>query len=137
MACAALAFAVAGFLLLWTLVMGSAACLADAGETSPYCESRWSVLAYAAILTPLLVLCVAAARATARGARRGRRLTRRERRLVIAGLVVLSLFGLGIPFGILLVPFCWLVIAIFVLLVRGVAAVGRAGSGRRNSRTSQ
>jgi len=128
MACGALAFGVAGALLLWTGVMGSVACLADAGDNSPYCDSRWSVLAGAVVYIPLLALCAASALATARGARHGRRLTRRERRLVIAFLVVLTLFGLVQPFGILVVPFAWLVVVVFVLLVRGLAAATRSAS---------
>jgi len=132
MACAALAFGIAGALLLWNTVLWSASCLADAGDTSPYCESRWSVPVSAVIFTPLVALCAVSALATARAARHGLRLTRRERRRVIALPIVLTLVGLVQPFGYLLVPFFWLVVGIFVLLVRGVAAACEAGSRRRS-----
>ncbi len=132
MASWALAFGVAGALLLSNTVLWSAACLADAGANSPHCESRWFVPAGAAVLGPLVALCAASALATARGARRGRRLTHRQRRVVIVTLLVLTLFGLlAVPFGVVLVPFAWVVVAIFVLLVRGIAAVARSTSRRR------
>jgi cobalamin synthase len=132
MASWALAFGGAGALLLLNTFLWSAACLADAGDNSPHCGSRWFVPAGAAVFIPLVALCAACALATARGAWRGRRLSRRERRLVIVTLVVLTLFGLlAVPFGVVLVPFAWLVVAICVLLVRGIAAVVRSISSRR------
>ncbi len=128
MASAALAFGVAGVTVLWYTVLWSAYCLDNAGDTSPYCESRWSVPVSAVVVVPLVALCAVSAVATARGARHGRRLTRRERRRVIALLVVLTLVGLVQPLGYLLVAFTWFVIVSFVLLVRGVAAVTRSAS---------
>lgn len=132
MACAALAFGIAGALLLWNTVLWSASCLGDAGDSSPYCDTRWSVPVAVVIFTPLVALCAVSALRTARAACRGRRLTRRERRRVIALLVILTLVGLVQPFGYFLVPLFWLVVGIFVLLVRGVAAACEAGSRRRS-----
>lgn len=126
MASAALAFGVAGVTVLWYTFIFSLACLGDSGDTSPHCDSRWSVPVSVVVVTPIIALCAVSALATARGARHGRRLTRRERRRVIALLVVLTLVGLVQPFGYLLVPFTWLVVVAFVLLVRGIAAVTRS-----------
>jgi len=49
---------------------------------------------------------------------------------VIVLLVILTLVGLVQPFGIFLVPFAWVCVGLFVLLVRGIAAAGRAGARR-------
>ncbi len=132
LACAALAFGFAGAVILWNTVLFSVVCLENAGDTSPYCDTRWSVPAGLVIFIPLVVLCAVSALATVRGARRGRRLTRRERRVVFALLVILTLVGLVQPFGFFLVPLAWATIGLFVLLVRGVAAAGRGGLRRRS-----
>ena len=132
MAALALALGFAGATVLWNTFIFSVVCLGDSGDSSPYCDTRWSVPISAVIVTPLVALCAVSALATARGALRGRRLTRRERRRVIALLIVLTLVGLVQPFGYFLVPLFWLVVGIFVLLVRGVAAACEAGSRRRS-----
>lgn len=129
-ASAALAFGYAGAAVAWYTLLFSAACLQDAGDTSPYCDSRWSVPVGIVVFTPLVAACAYAAMANARAARRGRRLTQRQRRRVIVLLAVLTLVGLVQPFGIFLVPLAWAAVGLYVLLVRGVVAAGRALAAR-------
>lgn len=131
MVCAALTLGIVAATVLWYTFIFSLACLGNSGDASPHCESRWSVPVSAVIVLPLVALCIVSAVAAGRAARHGRGLTRRERRRVIALLAVLTLVGLVQPFGYLLVPFAWAVVGFFVLLVRGVAAAGRARSRRR------
>ncbi|MEJ7892997.1 MAG: hypothetical protein WKF94_10180 [Solirubrobacteraceae bacterium] len=100
-----LALAGTGALLLWAMVAWSAACLQEAGDTSPYCESRLSVPVAIVLGFPLVALCAAAARVTARAARADRPLTRSQRRFVtrtVAGLSVLAL--VTVPYAIVFAP---------------------------------
>ncbi len=131
MACLALTLSAAAALIFLNTVLWSLACLEDYGATSPYCDSRWLVLLSAVIVIPLIVLCTLSMLASYRAARQSRRLTQRELQRVITLFIILTLVGLTQPFGYVLVPFTWFVIGVFVLLVRGVAALNRSASSRR------